>query len=56
MDAADPERIQALRQKAARYPALARDALRRGDKMLAEEYWRRWHEAVDELLSLVGAG
>jgi hypothetical protein len=53
MAAADAEHIRALREKAARYPALARDALRGGDTVLAEEYWRRWHETIDEILRLV---
>jgi hypothetical protein len=55
MDAADAERIQTVRQKATRYSASAREALRQGDKMLAEQYWKWWHETVDEIFSLMGA-
>jgi hypothetical protein len=55
MDATDAERIKRVRQKAADYPALAREALRRGDKNKAEEYWRMWHEAFEELLDHLAA-
>jgi hypothetical protein len=55
MDAAVAERIRAVQQKAARYPALAREALRRGDKSAYEEYWRLWHEAINEVFSRLDA-
>ena len=51
MGPSDAERIRAAREKAASYPALARAAIRRGDKKMAEEYWRLWHEAVEELFT-----
>jgi hypothetical protein len=51
MGPADAERIRAVRKKAASYPALARAALRRGDKKVAGEYWRLWHEAFEELFN-----
>ena len=51
MGPADAERIRAVRKKAANYPALARAALRRGDKKVADEYWRLWHEAFEELFN-----
>ena len=55
MDAADAERVRKVRRKAATYPALAREALRRGDKNKSEEYWRLWHEAFQELLNDLAA-
>ena len=55
MGTAEAERIRALRKEAADCPALARAALRRGDKKMAEEYWRLWHQAVNEIFSHLAA-
>lgn len=50
MTPADAGYLKAVREKIARYPGLAREALRRREYDKAEEYWRLWHEAIDELL------
>jgi hypothetical protein len=55
MGTAEAERIRAVRKEAADCPALARAALRRGDKKMAEEYWRLWHQAVNEIFSHLAA-
>jgi hypothetical protein len=36
------------------YPKLAREALWRREYEKSEEYWRLWHEAVDELFEHFG--
>jgi hypothetical protein len=46
----DAEYLKGVREKIAGYPRLAREALRRREYDKAEEYWRLWHEAIDELL------
>lgn len=55
MTPADEEYVKAVRAKIAGYPRLAREALRRGEYDKAEEDWRLWHEAIDELLKHLSA-
>jgi hypothetical protein len=49
MTAADAEYLKGMRERMALYPRLAREALWRKEYEKAKEYWRLWHEAVDEL-------
>ena len=55
MTPADAEYLKGVRERIAGYPRLAREALRRREVDKAEEYWRLWHEAIDELLKHLGA-
>jgi hypothetical protein len=55
MTPADAEYLKGVRAKMAAYPRLAREALRRREVDKAQEYWRLWHEAIDELLKHFGA-
>jgi hypothetical protein len=55
MTPADAKYMKGVREKIAGYPRLAREALRRGEYDNAEEHWRLWHEAIDELLKHLGA-
>jgi len=63
MTPADAEYLKGVREKIAGYPGLeiagypglAREALRRREVDKAEDYWRLWHEAIDELLKHLGA-
>ena len=52
---AEEKCLKLAREKVAKYPGLAREALRRREYDKAEEYWRLWHEAIDELLRHFGA-
>jgi hypothetical protein len=52
---ADEDYVKAVRAKIAGYPRLAREALGRREYDKAEEHWRLWHEAIDELLKHLGA-
>jgi hypothetical protein len=52
---ADAEYLQRAREKIGRYAKLAREALWRQEYDKAKEYWRLWHEAIDELLKHLGA-
>jgi hypothetical protein len=49
MTAADAEYLRRALEKIRGYPRLAREALWRQEYDKAKEYWRLWHEAVDEL-------
>ena len=55
MTPADAEYLKGVRERIAGYPRLAREALRRREVDKAEEYWRLWHEAIDDLLKRLGA-
>jgi hypothetical protein len=52
---ADAEYLRCAREKIGRYPRLAREALWHQEYDNTEEYWRLWHEAIDELLKHLGA-
>jgi hypothetical protein len=49
MTAADAEYLRRALETIGGYPRLAREALWRQEYDKAKEYWRLWHEAVDEL-------
>jgi hypothetical protein len=49
MTAADAEYLRRALEKIGGYPTLAREALWRQEYDKAKEYWRLWHEEVDEL-------
>jgi hypothetical protein len=55
MTPADAEYLKDVREKIVGYPRLAREALQRREVDKAEEYWRLWHEAIEELLKQFGA-
>ncbi|MGO9834749.1 MAG: hypothetical protein ACLP1X_11065 [Polyangiaceae bacterium] len=55
MTPADAEYMKGVREKIAGYPRLAREALQRGEYDSAEEHWRLWREAIDELLKHLDA-
>jgi hypothetical protein len=55
MTPANAEYLKGVRERIAGYPRLAREALRRREHDKAEEYWRLWHEAIDELLKQLGS-
>jgi hypothetical protein len=56
MTPADAEYLKGMREKLTGYRRLAREAFRRREHDKAREYWRSWHEAIDELLKHFGGG
>jgi hypothetical protein len=50
----DADYFNRVREKMGGYPKLAREALWRREYEKSEEYWRLWHEAVDELFEHFG--
>jgi hypothetical protein len=55
MTRSDADYLHRAREKMGGYPKLAREALGRREYEKSEEYWRLWHEGVDELLKHFGA-